>query len=321
MNNENNECYVCKNELNKKRIGDMKTSVCMDCRKKKIFISRTKAKKDYKLDDDNLDNLFSFEVKSSTYGRSQTIKLFIEKEVKELSDKIYNGNLKQILEEKKIQKEQRKIAREEKKDVLRDRRREQIEEIFNQKRKQYVNDEIFELYIEHGLKVPKTKRINGCILDEDDLENAVEMIVNKSVRKNLLIAKLKERGLTLRNDSVLCEAYISGGMNKVQDIVEDFETIDDIVDKMEEMHFLHKHTNYKNIVDKNFEKNREKEYYLRMDKDDIIEKSRYDAIFQYVKNNGSIEKIPKTLNYEKDKAIRETKKTDNIKVAKTKKTK
>jgi len=324
--NENNECYVCKNQLNKKLVGDMNTNVCLNCRKtKNIFISKTRAKKEYKLDDNNLDNLFSFEVKSVTYGRSQTITLFIEKEVEELSDKIYDGRLEEILEQKQRQKEQRKLAREEKKNVLRNRRREQIEQIFNNNGKQYVDDPIFDLYIEYGFKIPKTKRINGCIDDEEDLENAVDRISNKATRKKSLIAKLKERGLTLRSDSVLCNAYISGGMYKVQEINDDFESVDDIVDKMEEMHFLHKHTNYKNITDTNFENNRKKDYFLRMDKDEILERSKYDAIYQYIKNNGPIDKIPKTLQSEKDRAIYNMKKSekinDNNKVVKSKKTK
>ncbi len=71
-------------------------------------------------------------------------------------------------------------------------------------------------------------------------------------RKNELIKKLGEKSLMLRSDSHLCNHYINGGMDEINDIVKDktIKSIDDIVNIMDEMNFYYSETDYGNEVKK-----------------------------------------------------------------------
>lgn len=105
------KCYICNQYLNYKLNGDMSTCICIKCRKKNLFISKTKSKMEYYLDDNDLSILFSFTVSTRTYGKRQIITLFIKDEVYNLADVKYNG-----FEIYKLNKEQHKIHKQRYKD-------------------------------------------------------------------------------------------------------------------------------------------------------------------------------------------------------------
>jgi hypothetical protein len=91
----------------------------------------------------------------------------------------------------------------------------------------------------------------------------------------------------LRSDSFLCSQYIDGKGEY---------TLNQIVDIMEEMNFLHTETNYADIVDQNLNSWREEIYDCdeRLSKDEyehekrkIIEESKTEALLDWVKTNAS----------------------------------
>lgn len=60
--------------------------------------------------------------------------------------------------------------------------------------------------------------------------------------------KLSAKGLQLRSDSKLCSFYIHGGIDYVNYNMDNkIESIDDIIDIMEEMNFYHTKTNYAHV--------------------------------------------------------------------------
>jgi hypothetical protein len=75
----------------------------------------------------------------------------------------------------------------------------------------------------------KTNNKNKRILNKTDKINR---------RRELLIEKLKEHNLTLRNDSVVCDDYINGLR----------DDIDEVVMIMVEMNYYMTKTNYKTIM-------------------------------------------------------------------------
>jgi hypothetical protein len=78
-----------------------------------------------------------------------------------------------------------------------------------------------------------------------DLKYDILKISSKYFRKNQLIEALKNQNLTLRQDSKICDWYINGGIENVNDKSEiHIESINDIVDIMIEMNFYHTCTKY-----------------------------------------------------------------------------
>ena len=75
-------CYICKAELNIKRKKDNDTKVCYECRSKKtLFITRTLAKKEFFLNDNDLLDVFSYHYVTNTHQKAQTITLYLKSEL------------------------------------------------------------------------------------------------------------------------------------------------------------------------------------------------------------------------------------------------
>lgn len=82
----------------------------------------------------------------------------------------------------------------------------------------------------------------------------------EQTRREALSAALADHGLTLREDSRLCEAYISG---RWQGVRGGKRTMDEVVSRMRTMHILHEHTDYRNILIVIIEEYRDEEREMR----------------------------------------------------------
>ena len=113
------------------------------------------------------------------------------------------------------------------------------------------------------------------ILKTNHLENfesklSVQLIVDDVkhfIRENEVTQKLKQKKLERRNDSALCQLYIDGGIKYVKDNTNiNIETLDDIIDIMEEMNFYFTKTNYGELMNnqRNNERNRRDFNYGRL---------------------------------------------------------
>ncbi|AYV81170.1 MAG: hypothetical protein Harvfovirus19_15 [Harvfovirus sp.] len=80
-------------------------------------------------------------------------------------------------------------------------------------------------------------------------EQIIFPAVVKLYRREDLIKKLTEHGLTLRHDSKLCTWYLEGGISLVKSnsVGQTIHNLDDIVNIMDEMNFYHTKTNYASI--------------------------------------------------------------------------
>ena len=106
--------------------------------------------------------------------------------------------------------------------------------------------------------------------------------VDKLERKNNLIEKLMAKELILRSDSKLCSWYIAGGLEEVNKFSEvKFDSIDEIVDVMEEMNFYHIKTNYSTINKDMLRKYSEYVYDDDSDSDDSYDNYKYDYHREY----------------------------------------
>jgi hypothetical protein len=294
-------CYICKEELNKKHIGAVNTKVCYDCRGKNLFISKTAAKKDYKLTDIDLTSLFNFQVKSMKYN--QLITLFVKSEVEKLSEILYDGELEEILDEKEQKKEINRKKREKKHETDKNIRKIQVEKIFEKYGELQIYDNILNDYIDKGFKY-------GIIETEEQLEEKILLVAGKKRREIEVVACLEKKGISMRNDSKLCQAYIDGGLEAVKKINNKYSTLDEIIDTMEEMHFYYQYTNYKNILQDKIDNNRNQSYYDKEDISYLIDDSKFDALKKYIISGKDLQYIPASLDVQKNIIINISKKIE-----------
>lgn len=134
-----------------------------------------------------------------------------------------------------------------------------------------------------------TRRIITDYLPRDNVDSFIERYKSTVQRKARLVAALAEKGLELRSDSVLCREYIHDGSHN----------LNTIVGIMENMHFLHQHTDYEtiyeNMLDDAFEQRRNDrrdgfDYYI--DKHEVSDEAQSEAVRDYMKNGGDVNRIP-----------------------------
>jgi hypothetical protein len=297
-------CRICK--LNLPNLENNQEEICYTCKGLDIYICKSVAKKEYKLNDNDLDELYSFSVQSKKYRKKQTITLYIKSEVEDKSNEKYNGKLEQILERKQQKKELNKEKNKAKQEKLKVIRRKEIIDIFNEFNSEYIENGLLDLYMEYGYKIPKTKYkyysdIN--IKSKSDLPIAIRNIINIKLRKIEITNKLQNRGLELRHDSKICHAYINGGMDEVNEISNKFNNVDDIIDAMEEMKFFYDKTNYSHILSNNLRNNHNKDYYDRLHHNLIVDISKEEALYELIKNPEKNSLIPTCLTKLKNKII------------------
>lgn len=93
--------------------------------------------------------------------------------------------------------------------------------------------------------------LKSDIFDKFDV-HAKQYVINVSEqdeRKTVLIEKLAQKGLVLRDDSKLCQYYIEGDVTRVmaRTEIKNINSVDDVVDIMDEMNFYYTKTNYETV--------------------------------------------------------------------------
>ena len=122
------------------------------------------------------------------------------------------------------------------------------------------------------------KKKQRSIKRQETIDNA------RQQRQEELETKLHQRGLELRSDSRLCDAYIDHGKGNV----------DEIVNIMHEMDFYHQHTEYRAFYRKAWSS--EKQYSGWCNPDDISHEAKIDALFDFAhKHVGCPDYVPPTL--------------------------
>jgi len=188
-------CIHCNTEYPYK--GNKLFTFCSTCAVLNLLMGKTTAKKEYILNDKDLENLRSL-TRKNTYGTE--------------CHYYYIGDLKKKADEKH-------------------------------------GDKFEELKLK---KKERSDRTKALIKEKEVAKNKI-----RCKNKQFLINKLKTAGLQFREDSALCEEYIEHGE-------EGQYSSDTIVKILEEMEFLFKNTNYKNLMKKNrhqrYKVNCEEEY-------------------------------------------------------------
>ena len=302
-------CNICI-ECNKKTKDTIENrfnmKICTKCLKPQL-ISLTSAKKTYYLNDIQLKSLehvsFKNMFRSSTY-----ITMYLESQVKQLSEKLLGTEYKK---EKKEKKEKTSKTRSDNLILHKERQTELFNLVQNKYNKQLNIFKIqcdldFQKYVKKGIpKVEKRKdilvntlieRLNNGIIDKlynesnnsydryDRYNNRYDTYLNYSDsdsdesiyeygyenRREHLKNKLKNVNLILRNDSTLCNNYIKYNNGNLQEIV----------DIMVEMDWFFKNTTY------------EQDRYINGYLDS--EYGKKISIKKYIKNNG-VQSIPESL--------------------------
>jgi len=225
----NKNCIICDN--NKKKI--IAFGTCNNCLKYQFLISATDAKKRWYLND---TDLLQLNVCNKTNMYKTNIRLFNKTDLFEYALFKYNGskNLKIFIDNKIIKSN--KLKETKLKNIL-------IKENIKNIRKEFLISKL----IENNLEIDDDlTTCNQYINNErDDIVNIITILQeykkiknNKLDRKNKLTIKLHENGLELRNDSRVCDDYINGIRNNM----------DEVITIMLEMNFFIKKTQYKNIM-------------------------------------------------------------------------
>lgn len=162
----------------------------------------------------------------------------------------------------------------------------------------YNKDELFAKAIEkygsvEEFNIKKNKKIERLIKSQEtSRQKKNNKLLLEKTRRNELEQMLAEYNLQIREDSLICNEYIKLGDKAMYDKHE-------IVLIMNEMNFLYNHTNYKNIL-KTVRHNNYDSYYdsendNEANEEDIREKAKEMACKKYLQNNGSIDKMPFSL--------------------------
>ena len=197
---------------------DVFPSICGNCNLSNGFrlITKTNAKKEYKLTEQELCEMKSISYESRTYGRGVQVNLYFEREVKAMSDKFHSAQVSRSVERKKKIEIQRRKTRE--------TRRKQAMTVFDES---VLDDNLLE----------------GFMTGAETNLYVIQARVN---RRNALVLALSDMKLTLRNDSMLCSEYIYNGVGQIANIVRE----------MCLMKWLYEHTDYPRIRNDVYEDNR-----------------------------------------------------------------
>lgn len=163
----------------------------------------------------------------------------------------------------------------------------------------YLNTEYtdtFILTIFSKKVILKTGIIDKIISDISELFFAKIDVI---LRTNELTKKLKNVGLNLRSDSKVCNYYIKGGVDLVNENMDNnIENIDDIVEIMKEMDFYHTKTHYPELNKKQLHKYSHY-VYNNGDSDDDNEYDYYYGHYEYTKPVSEINLIAKKMALKK----------------------
>lgn len=228
-------CIHCHKKTIRENFYERKYKVCLSCESNYDIVSLSRAKRKYKLTDDDLSNIPS-KMKKGKWG---WMTLFLDEDVYELAmivhgkDKLDAFDQHRIDRQNKIEqtKEMRKIREKEMYDLFKPSLNAQ----------QYIeNDESYCKYIRTG--IPRVMKRKNALIEALRAKITAfeqkEKIQNEEryYREKCLTQALQEVGLSLRYDSVLCSDYIRKNKGNLNSIIE----------VMLEMDWYFKFTTYEN---------------------------------------------------------------------------
>ncbi len=289
-NYDTSTCSKC--HLNKYKITSF--GICTKCINTYQFITATDAKKEWKLNDDDLEELNVYEKWHNTYRK--TIRLFLRKDVKLYAIIKYGGPasyLNFIRKSHGISKSKQKridsltvVA----KDIDKHSTKFQLccsdylangsggiksvkqklsrWDDFEKIMLKFTDEDIELLKTYNELSFLQTGFVNGFVVNiEEEIQHKITIIKNKIQRKNNLITKLNACGLQFRHDSKICRQYLDGAR----------DDLDTIIEIMQEMNFFFSQTKYQSILNR----------HIQQMKDDIrieygwLPQDEYQDIFEY----------------------------------------
>ena len=116
----------------------------------------------------------------------------------------------------------------------------------------YIKSDIINSFCnKYNTDINNYQKVIDNIINEKDIkrEKQLENRINKkNKRKQMLINKLNSRGVSFRNDSVLCENFINGDKSL---------NINDVVNRMCQMKYLFKYCHMNKCKDEAYEKQQE----------------------------------------------------------------
>lgn len=191
-------CYICRTELDKKRKRDIDTKVCYDCRKKKdLFITKTRAKKEFLLNDDDLTGVFSYQYRTCIHGKAQTITLYLRNELLIKANEKYK-NFEKVKKDKVKKNEQRRAETQRRKKIERDIREKHITDLLDEIILEYRipmdnldwrNQSFIKYYIEHGFSDESIINKRGDSLGDD---HTIMYLLEVATCEDNLVNMLKE---------------------------------------------------------------------------------------------------------------------------------
>ncbi|AYV84936.1 MAG: hypothetical protein Satyrvirus1_22 [Satyrvirus sp.] len=276
-------------------------NVCNDCMYK-LFITKTNAKKEYNLTDNDLSGLEYHERKNIYHGYTYLYFLkdirmrAIEKRFGVSNPPIgaYRNCLEILLDESK----QRKNKSKERSKKIMATRQENYEKKKLEKELAYAKrkNKLKKALIKADPKIGDIDTDIKCCREyldgeRDDLKQVVKQMRGYITRKNKLSKALKKKGLKIRDDSYYCKRYLK---------YKEFP-LDEVVNMMEIMHFFATKTDYFALTKKYLQNQYDDaKNYGYWDGQKIIlcenekEKIKLEALKNYIKKN-STKSVPKCV--------------------------
>jgi hypothetical protein len=159
-----------------------------------------------------------------------------------------------------------------------------------------VYENVFEVYINEYLEKYGKDNQNKFWKEDSKEYNSrkeeLKQLLASYSRKDELKQLLASHGVELRDDSKICQAYISGGLPKVIRLTDNrLQTIDDIIMTIVEISFLCTKTKYAKFIRGATNKT-------------YIEQMKNDALIEYVSRHPKLLHVPELLRPKLEKLRR-----------------
>lgn len=238
------ECLVC-GKSHRRYHG---WAVCSDCAYQKLTITKTNAKKTYRLNDDDLADMYHYTYRTAHGSRGciyllKQVRLrFIEKtqNISNPSQQVYQQIVSEHLDS---------ISRR------KNRRQESLKAKMEQRARLMTRLEAYmlrhDLVLKHDSSVVESYLKGKCEMQDviDRAEVWTKNAKRRDRRTSRLQRALQARGLELREDSFYCRRYINDGLDDDSECESEADddrhfSLQEVVDMMEIMQFFANQTDY-----------------------------------------------------------------------------
>lgn len=159
--------------------------------------------------------------------------------------------------------------------------KEKKEDLYRQRKNEIIGilreNSIYDFGIYQNELTPQTEKYASS---NDPIDVHISIIRDRHDRYRELQEKLKAKNVPMRSDSYLYKTYIREGIESLLKTTDDMgkiKKVDDIIDIMEAMHFLHQKTDYQSI--------HESLYQDRRDRNQFYNQNHYNHRYRYEYNH------------------------------------